>query len=221
MDDLSLLQLNVDITFTYDARGRMLLSNEPLASARRPAPRLWLGRTALGNVIRFRADIPDALARRLTSLADDDSALRVLLAQDAPIESESSGPEYRFPESIALAPDAIAITESNRDAARETFPWLYDEVADWQPCFAVLRDGQAVSICFSSRIGARACAAGVETLAEFRGRGYASAVTAAWGAAVRDTGRIPLYGTSRDNPASQAVARHLELMQFASTAAWT
>ena len=70
--------------------------------------------------------------------------------------------------------------------------------------------------CYSARLTGRAAEAGVETLETHRGRGYAPAVVAAWAHAVRETGRIPFYSTSWDNLASQAVARKLGLVQYAT-----
>jgi RimJ/RimL family protein N-acetyltransferase len=200
MDDLTLLKLEAEVSFTYDANGRMLQTNEPFAPARRPAPRIRLYRTMGGEwFMRFAAAMADEVVGKR--------------------EDESSGPAYCFPETI-LAARAIAITQANRDVARETFRWLFDEVDYWQPCFAVLHDGQAVAVCFSSRVGDRACAAGVETLPEFRGRGFASETTAGWALAVRASGRIPLYGTDWQNLASRGVARRLGLRQYGETTAW-
>ncbi len=56
--------------------------------------------------------------------------------------------------------------------------------------------------------------AGIETLEAYRGRGYATAVVAGWAYAIRATDRIPLYSTSWDNLASQAVAHRLGLVQY-------
>ncbi len=233
MDDRDLMGIYADTCFTYDARGRMLRSNEPREEARRPAPRLYLGRTRAGHVVRFGAAVPEALARRLQAIIDGQSPvgdlhappvapaeLREALARQAPITMESEGPAYRFPASIARPGEVVRLADANRALVRETYPWLYEELADWQPCFAVVRDGAAVSVCFSSRIGAEAAAAGVETLPAFRGRGYAAAVTAAWGAAVREAGRIPLYSTAWENLASQGVARRVGLIIFGAEATW-
>jgi RimJ/RimL family protein N-acetyltransferase len=233
MDDRDLMGIYADTGFTYDARGRMLRTNDPREVARRPAPRLFLGRTMAGHVVRYGAAVPDALARRLEAILDGQppvgdlhappaalAAVREALARHAPITTESGGPAYRFPASIARPGEVVHLTGANRELVRDTYPWLYDELADWQPCFAVVRDGAAVSVCFSSRMGADAAEAGVDTLPAFRGRGYAATVTAAWGAAVRETGRIPLYSTAWENLASQGVARRLGLIMFGADPTW-
>jgi RimJ/RimL family protein N-acetyltransferase len=72
--------------------------------------------------------------------------------------------------------------------------------------------GQAVAACGSVRITPQAYEAGVETAAPFRGRGYGSAVVAAWATAVRALGVEPLYSTTWKNTASRAVARALRLV---------
>ncbi len=233
MDDRDLMGIHADTCFTYNARGRMLRTNEPRDQERRPAPRLFLGRTTAGHVVRTGAVTPGALARRLEAIIDRHppagdlhaplaalTAVREALTAHAPITAEGDGPAYRFPEPLARPHGSVHLTDANRALARETYPWLYDEIDDWQPCVAVVRDGAAVSVCFSSRMGAVAAAAGVETLPAFRGYGYAVAVTAAWGAAVREVGRIPLYSTDWENSASRSVARRVGLIMFGSVATW-
>jgi hypothetical protein len=253
MDDLRLMGLRADTGFTYDARGRMLLTNEPREEERRPAPRLLYGRTAAGDVVRVGAAVPDPLAARLGAILAREparapagsgqgepgepgglrtppgvlAAVREALAGHAPVTAEWGGPAYRFPESIGSSTTpggagrlAVRLTEANRALVRETYPWLYEEWADWGPCFAVVRDGAAVSVCFSSRLGPEAAEAGVETLPAHRGRGYGAAVTAAWGAAVRAAGRVPLYSTGWGNLASQGVARRAGLILFGADTSW-
>jgi predicted GNAT family acetyltransferase len=233
MSDRDLMSIRAETDFTYDVRGRMLLSNEPCEAARRPAPRLFLGLTNAGNVLRVGSTVPDALARHLAAIVDRQApagdlrippttlaALRAALARQAPVSTEEGGPAYRFLHPIPQPGEAVRLTDTNRALVRETYPWLYDEFADWQPCFAVVRDGAAVSVCYSARFGSVAAEAGVDTLTAFRGRGYAVAVTAAWSAAIREAGRLPLYSTSWENLASQGVARRLGLVQFGADTTW-
>jgi RimJ/RimL family protein N-acetyltransferase len=186
-----------------------------------------------GAVIRFGQSLDDVVARRITEIVEERlpartlrpspevmNAVREAFKQQAPTTREEGGPVYHFPESIPQAIDVVQLTEDNVELVRETFPWLLHELAEWWPCFAMVRDGDAVSICFSSRIGPRACEAGVQTLPDFRGRGYAAAVTTAWGASILSSGRIPLYSTSWENLASQGVARRLGLILVGSDATW-
>jgi hypothetical protein len=234
MNDRELMAIRADTDFTYDGRGRLLLTNEPYEAARQPAPRLFLGRTSAGQVVRVGSGLSDGVARRLESVvaaltptgdlrlpAATLTALREVLEEDAPVTSEGGGPVYRFPASIAAPGDVVRVTVANRELVRETYPWLRDEIDDWQPCFAVVRDGAAVAVCFSSRSGARAAEAGVDTLADFRGHGFATAATRAWGAAIRTSGRVPLYSTGWGNAASQGVARRAGLVVFGADSTWS
>jgi hypothetical protein len=231
MDDHNLMGIRADTLFRYDARGRMLCSNEPDS---RPAPRVFLGRTSSGHVTRFGEAVPDTLASLLEERIERQppvdalkvspavlDAVREVLRRHSPVIRETGGPAYRFPPSSAAPGATVQLTEANLELARDTYPWLYKELRDCWPCFAVVRDGAAVSVCFSSRIGATANEAGVDTLPGFRGRGYAAAVTAAWGASLSAAGRTPIYSTAWENLPSQAVARRVGLILFGADATWT
>jgi GNAT acetyltransferase len=234
LSDLDLMRLELDTSFTYDARGRTLLSNSPHLADRKRAPHVIMARTSLGHIVRFHADVPDDVAQEITEIVarePTDSDLHVpptvaaeieaVLSRHAPIVEQASGPTYHFPDPMPSLGEAIRITADTRDLVRDTFPWLHEEYAEWWPAFAVLHDDAGVSACFSSRIGPLAMAAGVSTLPEFRRRGYAAIATAAWGTAVRMTGRIPFYGTTWDNLASQGVARRLSLAMHGAVTSWT
>jgi hypothetical protein len=138
-----------------------------------------------------------------------------MLARDAPISGTWSGPAWRFPDKLpASAHEVVHVTTANDDLVRPAFPSLADDLPWCQPCLAIVVDGRLTSLCFSSRNTPVAAEAGVNTLEEFRGRGYAPAVVAAWGRAVSEEGRIPLYSTSWDNLASRSVARKLGLVLY-------
>jgi RimJ/RimL family protein N-acetyltransferase len=229
IDDLDLMKLRAEIDFTYDARGRMLLTGEPCVNARRPSPRFTIGRARGGHTARFGAALPDVSAQALQRFVDRLEPVEALHFPEATLDvlremlggpESAGGPAYRFPDVIATSGEAIRLTDENRELAKETFPWLYEEVADWQPCFVVVQDGAVVSACYSSRIGPLAAEAGLDTLAEFRGRGYAAAVTAAWGSEIRAMRRIPIYSTGWSNLASQGVARRVGLKLFGTDATW-
>ena len=142
------------------------------------------------------------------------------LKQVAPVTRTEAGPAYALPEldpaAYVPAQTAAVITAENVALLDEHFGWLVTTLADYAPVAAVAAPGTvvAVAVCFCSRITARVCEAGVYTEANSRGHGYATEAVRIWAAAVRAAGRQPLYSTSWDNFASQAIARKLGAVQY-------
>lgn len=234
LTDLDLINIHARALFTHDAESRILFVNEP-DQAVVPAPRLFLGRTRAGNIWRFRVDVPMSLVEELNLLCADEPPVSTefsdpprhveqylrLLDKHAAIESVSTGPAYHFPENIGSSRSAIAVAEKDAESLQGSFEKLITELPTWQPFVALTVEGRAVSVCRSARITREAHEAGVETLPDFRGRGYAKDVTAEWARRVRVADAIPLYSTSWENTASQAVARKLRLACYGADFAIT
>jgi len=217
--DLELMKLHIDTLYTHDAQGRLLHMNEP---GDKPAPRVFLGRTSAGHVLRTRADVPDSLVADLVRLVEVEprraplsqrphcgDAIEALLSSRAPIERVWTGPAYCI-DAVALPKPANTVRVMSEDTQLlQTFPDWRDEVRFREPFMVAVDAGRAVALCSSVRITAAAHEAGVETLPESRRRGYAAQVVAAWAKEVASLGALPLYSTSTDNAASQGVARRL------------
>ena len=211
---LEMMRRHVGALYTFDARGRMTGVNQWDGGI---APRFFLGRTAEGQVACLRSDVPDDLVGALSALpasAHDDAYLR-LLARRAPVTRVWHGPAFAFVTDVPIhTAGVVAIDESNVDLLRGGLEAWLPDVPHRRPFLAAIEGGRAVSVCASVRITPAAHAAGVETLAAFRGRGHARAVVAAWARAVRGLGALPLYSTSWENMASRAVAARLGMTMF-------
>ncbi len=223
LTDLELIKQQAQTLFLQDEAKRLLYVNEP---DKPEAPRFFLGRTKQGNIYRFRHDLPGPLIKHLEALAASEPISRALhekpahmaafedvLHEHSAVRRVWTGPAYRFSE-VRWSPGVVRITDANADLLDEGFADWRADLATCQPCVVVVRENRAVSLCCSARTSAFAAEAGVETLAAFRGRGYAAEAVQGWAAAVRETGRTPLYSTSWDNVASQGVANKLGLTMY-------
>jgi hypothetical protein len=81
---------------------------------------------------------------------------------------------------------------------------------------AAIEGDRAVAACATVVASQDAHEAGVETLAAYRGRGFAAGAVAGWAGAVRALGATPFYGTTFDNISSQRVAQRLSRLLVAS-----
>jgi hypothetical protein len=223
---LDLIEIQAHTLFRHDAAGRLTAINEP---GEPPAPRLFLGRTPASNIWRLRRDLPAELIDELeatlsqepiaTDLHEPPVSLQSLLdalEKQAPVEHIWQGPAWYVPDAVTSQAEIEPVEVSDLELLSATFGGSVESWAESAPCLAIIDAGRPVSACFSARTSLDASEAGVETLPEFRRRGYASVVTAAWARLVRAAGRTPLYSTSWDNLPSQQVARRLGLVLYAA-----
>ncbi|MFC5407638.1 GNAT family N-acetyltransferase [Cohnella soli] len=214
---LALMNIQAEVLYVHNQSGRMTTINE---STNQPAPRLFWGQTALGRIIRFRCDVPDRIVEDILHIMDQGDSTEQLvnvirtLENDREIKSLWMGPAFTFHDTTEDYTDVTLVTEDNILCLEPGFPTLLMDVRHRGPCFMVTENNMAVSVCFSARSSDKAAEAGVETLKEYRGKGYALRVTSAWAQAIRRSGRIPLYSTSWDNYSSLSIARRLHLHQY-------
>jgi hypothetical protein len=215
----SLVEIQLEVLLARDARGRLTATRDPTP---RPAPRLFLARSAERNAWALRGDVDPAAAAELERLCAAEPVLATPSAGDAPrcragvlerlapVELEHRGPAYVLPDALPRDERARELTPELLDACACAFPWLAHELTAVSPVAVAFDSGEPAAICHSPRgCTALAAEAGVETLAGFRGRGLATAAVACWARAVRRSGRLALYSTSWENAASQALARRL------------
>ena len=132
-----------------------------------------------------------------------------------------AGPYYLF-EHPAQLPERTGIARSDLSPTvplRSLNPgnWEEDEWDDLLdgalgPWAMALAGGRVVSVCHTPRpMTERAAECGVWTHPDYRGRGFAAAVTATWADVLRPSGRYLFYNADRANLSSQRVAARLGL----------
>ena len=219
--DIELLEIQAGRSF--DARGRIADRYGLTIACTGDRSALWIG-----------ADVPDALAAELAAVFDGTAGscdparpppalepCRRILATGGRALQDSAGPSFLFTGETRFDSD-VCIERSDRparDAVRHGNPGNWPTV-EWnelldgslRPWTMALVDQRVVSICHTpGPVTARGAECGVWTAPEFRGRGYAAAVTAAWAAIMSPSGRFLFYATDADNHSSQQVARRLNL----------
>ena len=223
---------------TPERQLKTLLSLQPFASklknarrhmktaeaSNRPGAAFMLIRGTSDVVWSVRSDVPPEIAGKFDHLASEEPPIADFEAP--PVHADdyisviggtaSSGPAFELPETIGQ-PGDITFIDRLELLERHFRGWKEAEIPLSTPIAAVMHDGYPVSVCFCATWNSeQANEAGVETAADFRQRGYAARVTAAWACAVRASGRVPLYSTNWSNTGSRGVARKLGLIQYAT-----
>ncbi|MBE7105064.1 GNAT family N-acetyltransferase [Bacillus cereus] len=217
LPELELIAIQAEVLFVHNQVGRIKSVNE---NGNPKAPRFFLGRTREGNIMRYHYNLDSEMISKIEKLIRECSnhieiaKIIKVLNEERTVENIWMGPAYMFPENLNKPTRAIQITEKNKELMRENFPNLIGQMEWRQPYFAIVENEQAVSICCSARSTPVATEASVETLEEFQGKGYGADVVAAWAISIQEENRIPLYSTSWDNFASQAVARKLKVINY-------
>lgn len=182
-----------------------------------------------GLAVRFDLALPRELQRALEEVPIVGSSLQAILETYREIiepygrVESSGGPSYVFSREIGSVPSSdLEIVTSSDTVSPSLFagrPEAWWEPGEWSdllsgrlgPWAFGMINGAVAAICHTPVGSALAAEAGVWTHPEARGRGYATAVTAAWAAVACQRFETLFYSTSFDNVASQSVARKLGL----------
>jgi hypothetical protein len=207
----------VEAKLQTDERGRLVGS----------APHFYLLRTPQETICRFHTDLAYDVVLRLEAFSHRERGrpaqwqseygdyLTALAAPNLRVTAMRAGPLYIFPDD-APSSACTVINESNSYLLHNGLQKWMPDIATGHPFFATIDDNRAVAVCTTVIASQDAHEAGVETLAAYRGRGFAAEVVAAWACAVRKLGAVPLYATTFDNISSQRVAQRLSLSPVAS-----
>lgn len=220
------MNAHVDTLFVLDDAGRLQTVNEPPYSA--PAPYVFIGVTEEGVVWRFRDKINDHLCARLQAVGvpfqplSEHTDVRVVAAIREILKNEGlrvgtvwSGPAYYLAKRPRASPvSTVTVDGSNSRLLMKHFLHVVPELPYNWPCIAVVRDGDAVSVCRTVRRSAGGAEAGVQTADSYRDRGHAAQAASRWALIVWDSGVVPLYSTSWDNIASQRLATTIGFVQY-------
>ncbi len=141
-----------------------------------------------------------ALALLPQAAFEEPEAIRTVLAEHAPCARFQAGVGGTF--------------------SRMPTPDEYSDVTMQDGCFVVLADRRPVSWAWTQDGSARAAELAVETSPEYRRRGFARQVVAAWAAHELSAGRVAFYSYFTGNEASAALARSLGVTLYAEWVAF-
>ncbi len=104
--------MHIAVLFTQDEHGSLVATNDPEPD-QVIAPRLYLGRSQSGGVLRFRRGMSESTCAALRDLAAPDlisndcdsepvnrAAMEELLASEQPVENLYFGPAFSFPDAL-------------------------------------------------------------------------------------------------------------------------
>lgn len=237
MTDLDLLHLEGRTLFVLTAQGLILRENDP---DRSPGPQFWLAGSVEGNVARLNHAVAGDVAAKIAALAAGEPPFHepaTLPRHIARYEELLATAGARVERSLELIHDlphrldyprgarlVVSGSEAGArfvaDIQRRSMPRsLIDlnmrEVKDlWVPWVILLEEGEVAAMAFAARFSGEGAELGLVTVPEFRSRGFAGLVTAAWTNLPELADRRLFYGADQDNLASGRVIARLGLRRI-------
>ncbi len=153
-----------------------------------------------GYVCYFRYDAPPSIRQQIEAL-DPEKAIynhdtvKHILAPYALCNKVFAGKGYYF----------------DRIPSPDEFP----DAILYEGCYVIMADGKPVSWAWTQDRSERAAELAVETLPEYRRRGHARQVVAAWASHVAKSGRVAFFSHEIGNMESEALGRSLGVVQYA------
>jgi GNAT superfamily N-acetyltransferase len=193
MDVLELVRLRLEMEFGAPVAGNTL---PPALVHADGQPRFIVSKHAGGYARFYRHDLPPEARHALEQLPptrafEDTETVAAILAAHAPLEHTWRVNWY----TITAPPPASA----------------YVDIVRTPDGHVIKRDGLVVARAWTTADSARATEVEVETHENYRRRGYARQVVAAWAAEALASGKAVFYSHIGANDASRGVARSLGL----------
>jgi GNAT superfamily N-acetyltransferase len=164
-------------------------------------PRVTIYRQTDGYSLFIRDDLSCSIRRRIGEIdlgqaIAEPALIASILADDEPCERVFPRVAYVIYEIPAASGEAQVVERAGH--------WIIEV------------DGTAVSDAWTVSANRVCASVRVDTLREFRGRGYAAQVLASWTRATLEANLLPYYTHATDNLASRALARRIGASEFAS-----
>lgn len=158
-------------------------------------PRVLICQSEAGILIFCREDVPQSVRERITALRErafiDENSVRSILSEIS-LRGEVRRIRWYTMESVA---DIIA----------------YPDVQSTSDGFVITVDTSVVSRAWTTQESERAIEVEVEANPQYRGRGFAKQVVAAWADWARGSGKTAFYSHLLTNDASAGIAKSLGL----------
>jgi FR47-like protein len=190
---LDLIRMSLELENKIDSNGNLV----PLPGM--DTTFLAVNQYAQGIAVRYHAQLPDRLRRRLQDLPE-----LVLLEEPARV--------------LAILAEYIHASRFFAGIGcyfeRSPAPSEYPRVQLAQGAFCILVNDLAVSRAWTQAKSAQAAELALETLPQYRRLGFGRQVAAAWGHQICSEGKAAFYSYRLDNLASAALARSLGVVRY-------
>ena len=221
-----LIDSRPELLFRINPAGELAGVNEPAEPDNDQAPKLYLFLGKKECIVRKSVDLTDAWLQNLRNaigqIVDNgdyaSSEIEDLVYMSSRVFwkriSVKSCFAFYIPKTDGFDDGVIEIDQNNKSCLQRNFPYAYVHLNYLAPLVANVVNGEAVAICRTVRRHSLALECGVDTIAEFRGKGFGTEVARSWARKVWNINLIPCYSVHRENKASLAIVNKIGINRY-------